>query len=131
MSPVGLAGGLGQRLRGDEAGPGTQGHFGVGVVCGQNGLELLVAAAVGDQGLTQRLDDPLRVRLGARQGGRLIGRVPAQLIHPGVQVPPTEATHDGVDEGGRAASAGGGGQVHGGAHCGVLGHPHTHELVGP
>ena len=39
---------------------------------GQERLELLAAAAVGDQGLAQRLDDPLRVRLGAGQSGRLI-----------------------------------------------------------
>ena len=77
VDPVGLAGGLGQRLRRDEAGSGAQGHLGVGVVRGQEHLELLTAAAVGDQGLAQRLDDPLRVRLGAGQSARLIGCVPA------------------------------------------------------
>ena len=77
VSPVGLAGGLGQRLRRDKAGPGTQGHLGVGVVRGQERLELLAAATVGDQGLAQRLDDPLRVRLGAGQSARFIGCVPA------------------------------------------------------
>ena len=77
MDPVGLAGVLGQRLRSDEAGSGTQGHLGVGVIRGQERLELLAAAAVGNQGLAQRLDDPLRVRLGAGQSGRLIGGIPA------------------------------------------------------
>ena len=84
-----------------------------------------------DQCLPQCLDDPLRMGLGARQGHRLIGGVPAQERHPGIRVLVAEPAHDRVDEGGGSTPAGVGGQVNGGADGGVLSHPHPHELVGP
>ena len=72
VDPVGLASDLGQGLRGDETGPGAQSHLGVGVVGDQERLQLVGTATVGGQGLAQRLDDPLWVGLGTRQGDCLI-----------------------------------------------------------
>jgi hypothetical protein len=85
--------------------------------------------AVPEQRLTQRLDDPRRVRLANPKAGHGVERLGGDGRQPLVGRPLAHSAQHGVDESGRASPVDLAGQRHGLRHRRMRGDPHPEQLM--
>ena len=119
---------------GHQAGPGDEVDLGGDIVDRQQPVEVgvdghLVGCAVTQERLTQRLGDPLRVRVPDSERGRDVAIGRRDGVQPGVEVPLTDPAHHGIDQTGSPGTIDLPGQRNGGVGSRVDRHPHTQQLV--